>query len=326
MNCSLPLPSAHLLKSFFAGAVLVGLLVTSGLLAFDSSGIKSVKNSLNGTTNGMQARANNVVDKVDEVCEYAASYSNSSNKCNADALKNFKEKLEDISSSNVGNEHKTVADAWGLYNKIGLNSTLASNNEAVQGLQTAWKDFTKIAGDYERIDRVEYVCTWIFISSLVYFLVVIVFENYLYVNKSKVGSLRRSLLYWLTHLHVFFLLAGGIFVYTTFVSRNYFVDDIEESCLFAGDATGHWPYSDKSDCMDAIDDVYNSMWYYVNTLFFLIIAIVSSHFDIRHGPIDEGASRVLEVVETGVVIQNARVPSAKRVVKYAALTSVHNRK
>jgi hypothetical protein len=321
-------PSAHLLKSFFAGAVLVGLLVTSGLLAFDSSGIKSVKNSLNETTNGMQAVANGLSNKVDAVCAYAASRNSI---CDADALQNFKTKLEHVSSSNVGNEHKTVADAWGLYNKIGLNSTLDSNEAVVQALQTAWKDFTKIAGDYERIDRVEYVCFWIFLSSLVYFVVVIIFENLLrYYNvKMQNKSIRSSLLYWLTHLHVFFLLAGGIFVYTTFVSRNYFVDDIEEFCLFAGDATDHWPYSDKSHCMGAVDDVYNSMWYYVNILFFLILAIVSSHFDIRHGPIDKGTSRILQgageyAMET--IERGAKVPSAKRVVKYAALTSVHNRK
>ena len=318
-------PSAHILKSFFAGAVLVGLLVTSGLLAFDSSGIKSVKNSLNETTNGMQAVANGLYNKTHKAC-----HDSFPGTCDADALKNFKEQLEHVSSSNFGQEHKTVADAWGLYIKIGLDSTLDSNEDDVQALQTAWKGFTKIAGDYERIDRVEYVCGWIFISSLVYFVVVIIFENLLrYYNvKMQKKSIRSSLLYWLTHLHVFFLLAGGIFVYTTFVSRNYFVDDIEESCLFAGDATDHWPYSDKSHCMDAVDDVYNSMWYYVNTLFFLILAIVSSHFDIRHGPIDNGTSRLLQGAEQFAMetIDAAKVPSAKRVVKYAALTSVHNRK
>jgi hypothetical protein len=157
----------------------------------------------------------------------------------------------------------------------------------------------------------------------------------------------KSVIYWTTHAHVFIILLLSTYVFIVSYSNDFFMDQADAVCITRTPAVptmvnvalnGTFNYSTPGTaetftydavCFDSISTYVNSHF----SMYFWIVVIfsqlyISSHFNLRHGPVDNSVEHVFNSASSKLRGTAGKAPTGAKVGKriaYAPLTSIHNR-
>ncbi len=145
---------------------------------------------------------------------------------------------------------------------------------------------------YNTVSTVHTALIVSFVLLLIYS-VVMLGEGMDYETINSPGS--KSALYWATHAHVFIILLLSTYVFVVAFSNDFFMDQADAVCITTEGTNDVY----NTSCFDSISTYVNSHF----SMYFWIVVIfsqlyISSHFNLRHGPVDDSVRHVFNTVSS----------------------------
>ena len=319
------------------------LLVFTALLAFSPDvGVPGVLDAMNLTDKNFAKKVGDIQETdLAALCDEAFLDGNTD--CTT-AARNFKDEL--LKLRYIHDELRPVVRAghvwYHAFNTLGLtNETRYSTDATIAALD----ELSDLHDVYNTVSTVQTALIVSFVLLLIYSAAMFIEGmDYNMINSPAA----KSVLYWTTHAHVFIILLLSTYVFIVSYSNDFFMDQADAVCitrtpavptLISVDETNktvstHTPGSAEqftydAVCFDSISDYVNSHF----SMYFWIVVIfsqlyISSHFNLRHGPVDDSVEHVFNSTRkrlVGITAQKATSAKVGKRVAYAPLTSIHNR-
>lgn len=335
--------STEIGNTIFGAVFWVILLVFTGILAFNEDvGVPGALKAMNATPANFVDLVKNVTEYTDVTPDLCDVNNLDKHKTCVEAAKEFKNQLEKLHY--IDGEVREVVRSghvwYHTFNTLGLDNVTTEKPDHLK-LMGLLDRLSDVHDTYNTVITVQNALIGSFVLLLVYFVAMLV-EGMNYDMLRSPGA--RSVMYWLTHAHVFIILLLSIYTFVVAYSNDYFMDQADAVCrtrvaakaAIWSDTTDHSTFTNGTvESYEYNTVCYNDMSTFANSYFSMYLWIVvifsqlyvSSHFNLRHGPIDNdvghvfnSASSLLKTPTAGHVPSGARV--AKKVV-YAPLTSIH---
>lgn len=309
------------------GNVVVGfgiwaiLLVFTALLAFSPDvGVPGVLDAMNVTEENFADKINDITDAdLEGLCDEAFLEGNTD--CTT-AARDFRDELKKLNY--IKDELRPVVRSghvwYHAFNTLGLNdSDITSTGSQVIDKLNELSDLHDV---YNTVSTVHTALIVSFVLLLIYSVVMFVEGmNYNAINDSA----SKSVIYWATHAHVFIILLLSTYVFVVAFSNDFFMDQADAVCITTDSGTDTY----STSCFDSISTFVNSHF----SMYFWIVVIfsqlyISSHFNLRHGPVDDSVQHVFNSASSKIRGTAGKAPIGAKVGKriaYAPLTSIHNR-
>lgn len=339
--------STEIGNTIFGAVFWVILLVFTGILAFNEDvGVPGALKAMNATDANFHVHVDLVTSYVDDNIGDLCDVNNlDKHETCAEAGKEFKKQLEKLKF--IDNEVREVIRSghvwYHTFNTLGLDNVTKESISEHLLLMGLLDDLSDLHDTYNTVVTVQNALIGSFVLLLVYFAAMLV-EGMNY-NMLR-GPGPRSVMYWLTHAHVFIILLLSTYAFIVTYSNDYFMDQADAVCRTIVPAS---PTTLELMTNGTITDItlgtlerydyntvcYNEMSTFSNShfsMYFWIVVIfsqlyVSSHFNLRHGPIDDAVGHVFNSASSLFKTPTSgKVPSGARVgkrVAYAPLTSIH---
>jgi hypothetical protein len=338
--------STEIGNTIFGAVFWVILLVFTGILAFNEDvGVPGALKAMNTTKENFHAYVDNVTTFTDANYQDLCDVNNldKHNDCKK-AAEEFKKQLEKLRF--IDDEVREVIRSghvwYHAFNTLGLDNVTTETEEKHTELMGYLDDLSDLHDTYNTVVTVQNALIGSFVLLLVYFVAMLV-EG---MNSGMFrGPGARSVMYWLTHAHVFIILLLSTYAFIVTYSNDYFMDQADAVCrtIVPASPTTIEVRSNGTVTQYTAGDLesykyntvcYNDMSTFSNShfsLYFWIVVIfsqlyVSSHFNLRHGPIDDDVGHVFNSVSSLRLQTAGKVPSGAKVgkrVAYAPLTSIH---